>query len=179
MATKTRRPKSEHAQAAAMIKRELKLRYPHTTFTARSESYSGGTSVHIDWIDGPTYTEVDQALGKYSQGTFDGCEDIYRYTPNQDELPRVKFVMPQRTQSPKTTAAIIEHLNRTKGYALALAGRWIDPATDFYTGDGWASHEIHQTFYPTSLICPVCRMPSEFPDKFCGDCGALLAVPED
>ena len=172
--------RSEHAQTAAMIRRELKIRYPHTEFRVTSKSYSGGSSVRVSWTDGPTYADVAGMLGKYEQGRFDGSDDTYHYVPSQDNIPRVKYAEADRRQSDATRTAIVEHLNRTRGYALVLASNGqVQPDTDHYTGNGWASHEIGQTFAERSLICSACRMSAEFPDRFCAECGALLTGPED
>jgi hypothetical protein len=46
--------RSEQAQCAAMIRRELKLHYPHTTFRVTSKGYSMGDHVSIHWADGPS-----------------------------------------------------------------------------------------------------------------------------
>ena len=54
--------RSEHAGAAAMIRRELRIRYPHTAFRVTSKCYSGGSSVRVSWTDGPTYADVAAML---------------------------------------------------------------------------------------------------------------------
>lgn len=80
---------SDHARAAANIKRELTERFPNVKFSVRSSTYSGGDSVGVHWQDGPTSREVDEIIGKYAEGSFDGMEDLYKYD-NSGEFAAVK-----------------------------------------------------------------------------------------
>src|SRR5690606_21503340 len=50
---------SSHAAASAAIKAELTTLYPHIKFSVKSDSFSMGDSVHVNWTDGPTSDEVD------------------------------------------------------------------------------------------------------------------------
>lgn len=87
---------STHAQAAKMIRQELKKAFPLIKFTVTSSSYSGGTSIDVDWVDGPIRDRVQEVIGKYQYGYFNGMEDIYETTNRIDGLPQVKFVMSRR-----------------------------------------------------------------------------------
>ena len=62
--TKENSKKSSHALAAANIRRELKHKYPNCKFRVTTKSYSGGDSVHVSWVDGPTNKEVDAIINK-------------------------------------------------------------------------------------------------------------------
>lgn len=68
---------SSHAACAKAIREELKNEFPGVKFSVKSEIFSGGDSVHVDWVDGPTYDEVNKIAGKYQEGYFDGMQDIY------------------------------------------------------------------------------------------------------
>lgn len=70
---------SDHARAAANIKRELGEAFPGIAFRVRSESFAGGNAVDIHWEDGPTTKEVEAFTGKYQRGDFNAMEDIYEY----------------------------------------------------------------------------------------------------
>jgi len=66
---------STHAAAAAAIRRDLKAAFPSVTFTVRSSSFSGGDSVDVGWIDGPSSTSINAIIGTYQYGHFDGMID--------------------------------------------------------------------------------------------------------
>src|SRR3954447_2001692 len=99
MSTTTRR--SEQAQCAAMIRRELTLHFPHTRFSVTSRSASMMTAVDVRWTDGPTRAQLDRLLTKYAEGTFDGSIDLYDYRNNEDNIPRAKYVQASREESPE------------------------------------------------------------------------------
>jgi len=42
-----------------------------------------GDSITIDWIDGPTPSEVRSLVAKYQAGSFDGSSDSYDYEINE------------------------------------------------------------------------------------------------
>lgn len=87
---------SEHAQAAKLIRTELKKAFPEIKFYVTSESYSGGNSVSIEYIDGPTQKQIQEIVDKYEYGHFDGMYDIYEYSNNRNDIPQVKYVQIQR-----------------------------------------------------------------------------------
>jgi len=64
------------ADTARLIRSALKLAFPGFPFTVRSQSYSGGSSVHVAWIDGPSKDRVDDALSGFAGKGFDGCIDL-------------------------------------------------------------------------------------------------------
>jgi len=61
--------------AAKNVRRDLKKAFPGVKFSVKS-TYS---TVNVSWLDGPTRREVDDLLGKYEQGHFDGMTDCYTY----------------------------------------------------------------------------------------------------
>lgn len=75
------------AGVARLIRKELKATYPGQKFWVRSDVYSGGSSIDIYWIDGPSQKEVDRLTGKYSGSGFDGMIDLkyaYKHVQNPD-----------------------------------------------------------------------------------------------
>lgn len=64
---------------AKMIRNDLKKNFPKTKFSVRSESYSGGGNINVDWIDGPTKKQVEEIIGKYESKGFDGMIDLAYY----------------------------------------------------------------------------------------------------
>lgn len=91
--------KTQSAQAAALIRKELKVNFPGVKFSVRSENYSMGSNVSIAWIDGPTSKAVEEFTNKYQYGHFNGMEDIYEYSNSRDDIPQAKFVHTSRKMS--------------------------------------------------------------------------------
>ena len=77
--TKQSSTKSDHALAAANIRRELKAAFPAIKFAIRSSSYTGGDSIDIRWHLGPTEKQVEAISNKYQEGSFNGMIDLYEY----------------------------------------------------------------------------------------------------
>ena len=72
---------SEHeylscADTAKLIRAQLAKHFPGQTFSVRSKTYSGGASINIDWLDGPTDKEVKQVTGAFEGAHFDGMVDL-------------------------------------------------------------------------------------------------------
>jgi hypothetical protein len=83
--------KTQSAQAAALIRAELKKNYPEIKFSITSKNYSMGNSVSISWIDAMPPATVEAIADKYQYGHFNGMEDIYEYSNKQD-FPQAKYV---------------------------------------------------------------------------------------
>ena len=64
------------AQTAAMVRNNLKQRFPGVKFGVRSKTYSGGSSITVDWADGPSSDEVSSVCKLYEGSTFDGMVDL-------------------------------------------------------------------------------------------------------
>lgn len=59
-------------QARAMLKAE----FPGVKFSVRSDSYAGGASIRIYWLDGPTESAVKSKVSVFEGSTFDGMIDL-------------------------------------------------------------------------------------------------------
>ncbi len=84
--------KSEHAQAAAGIRKIIKT-LTGLKAKVRSEIYSGGSSVWASILN-PTKEEleaIEKATACYQMGHFDGMIDLYEYS-NPQNCAQVKFV---------------------------------------------------------------------------------------
>lgn len=75
------------AQTAKNVRALLKSTWPGVTFRVRSESFAGGTSIHVNWMawdpQHPKAKEVDALCNLFSYGSFDGMTDSYSYNENQ------------------------------------------------------------------------------------------------
>ncbi len=64
---------------AKLVRRALKAAFPGTAFSVRISRYSGGSSVTVDWTDGPTETAVRQLTDVYSGVGFESMTDSTTY----------------------------------------------------------------------------------------------------
>src|ERR1035437_1233041 len=104
---------SQHAHAAKLIKAELKAAFPCTKFSVKSDSYSGGDSVRVDYEDGPLYKDVMNRARKYQYGSFNGMEDIYEITNDRTDMPQTKYVLVQRSKSEAVTEILVNEIATT------------------------------------------------------------------
>lgn len=63
------------ADTAKLIRAQLKKHFPTCKFFVNTKTYSGGASIDIDWIDGPTEKEVKSIVSAYNGAGFDGMTD--------------------------------------------------------------------------------------------------------
>jgi hypothetical protein len=63
-------------ETAKLVRAALKKSFPKTKFSVRSDSYAGGASIRINWVDGPRVAEVDSIAQQYKGGDFDGMIDL-------------------------------------------------------------------------------------------------------
>ncbi len=103
---------SSHAEAAKLIRAELKAAFPATKFTVSSKTYSGGNSVDVTWNNGPLVEAVKNIVDKYEQGDFNAMTDCYEYTNSRDHA-QVKYVFTQRNVSEEIT---MQSFNDAKKY---------------------------------------------------------------
>ncbi len=123
------------AETASLIRDTLKRQFPGQKFSVTSDTYSGGASCRINWIDGPTTDEVDAHVKIYAGATFDGMTDSKSYhrhwllpdgsvtlfdkshpTPPKPGSRKVSlgadFVFTERQLSPDTKAQLIAELEQ-------------------------------------------------------------------
>ena len=111
--------KSKHVIGASNIRTELKRTFPGVKFSVRSESYSGGCSINIDWTDGPTGKQVEEIANKYQYGYFDGMEDLYHYSrdPWADIYGGAKYVFCARSLTNERIQAMADKM----GHAITFS----------------------------------------------------------
>lgn len=61
---------------AKLIRRTLRDTFPGVRFSVHSSKYAGGSSISVQWTDGPTTGAVDRAVGAYEGADFDGMVDL-------------------------------------------------------------------------------------------------------
>lgn len=61
---------------AKLIRAQLKAKFPGIKFSVRSDKYSGGSSIRINWEDGPTDVMVTAIVSPFAGSGFDGMQDM-------------------------------------------------------------------------------------------------------
>jgi hypothetical protein len=64
------------AETAKLVRAALKAKFPGVKFSVRSHTYSGGASIDVTWLDGPTGKDVALVTELYRGSTFDGMIDL-------------------------------------------------------------------------------------------------------
>lgn len=64
------------ADTAKLIRAALKPAFPGIKFSVRSSTYSGGASIRVSWVDGPTGRQVEAVTGGFAGARFDGMIDL-------------------------------------------------------------------------------------------------------
>lgn len=90
---------SRHALAGKNLRKELKVLFPDQKFSIITESYSGGSSLRVHWVDGPEERTIGALLSKYVYGEFDGMNDIYNYRDQDETIGSVKFAFAYRNRN--------------------------------------------------------------------------------
>jgi hypothetical protein len=67
------------AETAKIVRAALKRRFPEVRFSVRSQVYSGGSSIHVSWADGPTEPQVREVTQPLTGADFDGMIDLKTY----------------------------------------------------------------------------------------------------
>ena len=132
--------------AAKNIRIELKALWPSVKFSVKGESFSGGDAIRVSWEDGPIVAQVEEVVGKYKAGSFNGMEDIYEYSRSawKEAFGDAKYLSCSRDNSDKAVASALRtlaaqnldgaeeldlSLEAYKGRKLAnarICGEWVD-----------------------------------------------------
>jgi len=64
------------AETAKLVRAALKKNFPGVKFSVRSSVYSGGASIDVSWVLGPTSKEVDAIACQFESADFDGSIDM-------------------------------------------------------------------------------------------------------
>lgn len=102
-------------ETAKKIRKELKKTFPEIKFSVRSSSYTGGSSVSVNWEDGPMVKEVEKVTEKFSSSSFDGMQDMKVTTGYQYEGKIYKgadYIFANRSLSPAYKEIIQKHAKR-------------------------------------------------------------------
>lgn len=100
----------------ANIRAELKKRFPGVKFSVRKSDYS---SVCVNWIDGPTTSQVDDVVSPFKGGRFDSSQDLSSF----ENSPFIAVF------------GGVQYLSTTREFSNALIERAIDLVFSDYAGN--------------------------------------------
>ncbi|CAE6850759.1 hypothetical protein R75465_07152 [Paraburkholderia aspalathi] len=120
--------------AAMNIRKELKAAFPAVKFSVRKMHYG---SVSVSWTDGPLDKEVEDLIGHYQGGSFNGMEDIYENSksPWCEVFGGADYVNTRRENSPELINRAITNVFETYSGNLMDVDR--PTADDFRYGRLW------------------------------------------
>lgn len=101
------------AETAKKIRKTLKEAFPGVKFSVRSSTFSMGSSVYVNWTDGPLQQDVDTILNRFKSGSYDGMQDMYISTGYEWEgktFMGAKYISSSRNLSPERRTLIEEKL---------------------------------------------------------------------
>jgi len=99
--------KTQAAQCAIAIRKELKEKFPGVKFKVTSESFAGGNSVRVSFVDSKyLQDEVESEIKKYQYGHFDGMTDYYEHSNVIEGLPQTKYLFVDRKYSNEIEKAV-------------------------------------------------------------------------
>lgn len=136
------------ADTAKLIRTDLKTAFPTIKFRVTSKKYSGGASIDVRWVDGPTANAVERITKRYEGATFDAMEDLKSYVDSTEvdangELVRIhygsNYVFPSRS----TTREFLEGVSA----AFKAHFGWDGPEVKGEGTDAYA--DIHDWSYST------------------------------
>ena len=67
------------SETAKLVRAALKESFPGIKFSVRSSVYSGGASITIGYVNGPTYESVKNVVAMFEGAYFDGMTDYKGY----------------------------------------------------------------------------------------------------
>lgn len=137
--------KSAHAQAAAMIRKQLKAN--GIKARVRSESYSMGSSIRVKVLQDlvpAALEEVKAYCNQFQYGHFDGMVDMYENSNSRDDIPQVKYVFVEIEYSEELKQAVKDYISEIGG--IEEHERWryenlVYSGNRNWSGDFWANYK--------------------------------------
>jgi len=105
---------TESARTAQAVRAALKVTFPGMKFSVRSENFSGGDAVRINWTNGPSLDQVEEIGNRFTSGSFNGMTDSFEYDADR-KGPTAKFVTCNRSIDDKLNAKVVEDLRAMFG----------------------------------------------------------------
>jgi hypothetical protein len=134
------------AQTAALIRKALKEAFRDVKFSVRSDSYAGGASIRVRWIDGPNNAQVEAVAKRFKASYFDSSIDyqgsVYHMMDGEQVRFGADYISCNREYSDASVQRAIDHVFRK------YAGNFIEAAI------GKPSVEMYRSGYLHALQLP-------------------------
>ena len=115
------------AETAKLIRQALKESFPGVKFSVRSSVYSGGASINVSYVDGPSYEQVKGVVGMFEGSYFDGMTDYkgsnYSSFNGQEVRFGADFVFVNRAFSVQLFTCLVDEACRYYGFEMPAIGQ--------------------------------------------------------
>jgi len=141
--------RTQVAQASQEIRKILKKEFPKTKFSVKSNNYSMGDSIDINWIDGVAKRKVEKLISHFQYGKFNGMDDIYEYTNRREDIPQTKYLFCNRKISDEFYFLKLDEMRTKWDFLANILKENIDKTNQEIfdkTGCWDAKHFIYQQF---------------------------------
>lgn len=129
------------AETAKLVRLVLKESFPNLKFSVRGQTYSGGASIRVEWLDGANVAQVEGVAGLFKASYFDGSIDfkgaVYHMMDGEPVRFGADFIFFTRNFS---DAAVQVAIDRTyRRYAGNFKSDGIEKPTmkQYRNGDLW------------------------------------------
>lgn len=140
-------------ETAKLIRKELKKNFAGTKFSVAQRS--GGLTICVEWLDGPSEPAVNKIVKRFQGASFDSSIDLQSYVDSTYEGEEVHFganyVTCRRKKSRVFVEAIVAQFSQRWGYSAGrikvIGGEqdaWIDTGMD-YSEERWLSELLYNT----------------------------------
>mgnify|MGYP006448000435 CR=1 FL=1 len=120
------------AETAKLVRRALRESFPGVRFSVRSDTYSGGASIHVTWTDGPTAARVEPVAKTFAGAGFDGQQDMKVFKRHTLDGEAVHFGADFITCRRDISDAFRDQLWRTYWHIdLNMRARWEAAAEEY------------------------------------------------
>ena len=110
------------AETAKLVRAALKESFPGVKFSVRSSVYSGGASINVNYVDGPSYDQVKRVVGMFEGSYFDGMTDYkgsnYGSLDGQEVRFGADFIFVNRAFSVELLTSLVADACRYYGYEM-------------------------------------------------------------
>jgi hypothetical protein len=130
--------KLTNAEAARLLKKELRARFPGVAFSVRSDRGSAWGWFSVSWTDGPRWRDVERVTSPCHYASFNGMTDGYDHHKRGAVLLAGEWIEP-------FSRGINCHRRISEDYARQLVAAYcarytgsIPPTGEFKNGDWFA-----------------------------------------
>ena len=110
------------AETAKLVRAALKESFPGVKFSVRSSVYSGGASIRVSYVNGPSYDQVKRVVGMFEGSYFDGMTDYkgsnYGILDGQEVRFGADFIFVNRAFSVELLTSLVADACRYYGYEM-------------------------------------------------------------